>query len=201
MSRLKKIPGARGSINLFVVFAFFMCALISFGLAFFFVYLGVTTNMGFWEGFGGALAMFVLGALFVWATKMFKMERDIDMARRYLLKPDDYDFVEGTLESASYGRGESRGSSRMIVVGKAISKSGKELPVLEMFSTSIWPFTTREADEQLQEGDDWYDLKGKRPYLPVKAYFLCEKKDPTTAILIGIDEHFIKQALKNAEMD
>ncbi|MNY42751.1 hypothetical protein D3C86_1776690 [compost metagenome] len=88
----------------------------------------------------------------------------------------------------------------MIVEGKAVAKSGQELLALEQFSPRIWPFTTAEADAQLQKDDDWYDLKGKRLRLPVKAYFIFEKKDPTIAVLVGIDEDLIKRALKNSDM-
>lgn len=200
IKRLKKLPAARGTVSILVILGFALGALISLGLTVFFVELGINGDLEPLKAYGSALAMLALAASFVLAVKLFWQDRNLDLVRNYLLRPLDFEFIEGTLHSASYSPGNNRRNGRMIVEGKATTKSGQELLAIEQFSPRIWPFTTAEADAQLQKDDDWYDLKGKRLTLPVKVYFIYEKKDPTLAVLVGIDEDLIKRALKNADM-
>lgn len=196
--RLGKLPRARGSISVLVILGFALAALISFSLAIFFIILGVRRELDDLKSYGSALALIALGASFVLAVKLFWQERNLDPIRCYLLKPEEFEFAEGHLTSFSYSAGDHHGKGRILVEGKVFAKSGEELLAIEKFSPRIWPFTTTEDEEQLKKGDDWHDLKGKRVQLPVKAYFIYEKADPTLAALVGIDEELIIRALTNA---
>lgn len=198
-SRLKKLPRARGSVHILMILAFALGALISFALAVFFVVLGIRSELDPLKAYGSALAMLALGASFVLAVKLFWQERNLDPIRCYLVRPGDFEFAEGVFDSFSYSSGGNRRNSRILVEGKVFAKTGEELLAVEHFSPDIWPFTTSEADAQIKKGDEWYDLKGKRLKLPVKAYFIYEKADPTLAALVGIDEELIRRALKSAE--
>ncbi|MNL55547.1 hypothetical protein D3C87_1789690 [compost metagenome] len=113
-------------------------------------------------------------------------ERDLDHLLQFGKNPQDFDFVEGQLESYTYGAREGSNRGRITAQGKAFTKEGKELFVLEFFSPDIWNFVEASEDEALKEGDDWYDMKGKRPRLPLRGFFLCEKKDPKVATLVAV---------------
>ncbi len=201
-SRLKKVLWAKEGMLLLVIIMFVLASLLSLFLGGFFFYLSVTHYLEWGAGLGTTLVMIVMSLLFAVGSRLFHRERKMDLIRNYLLRPQDFEFVPGTLDSFSYsydsGGGAHRG--RILVKGQARDSLGNELLVLEQFSSRVWPFTTEEMDRQIQEGDDWYDLKGKRPFMPVKAYFLYEKKNPRVAALVAIDKHFIERALKSAEM-
>ncbi|WP_415062535.1 hypothetical protein [Bdellovibrio sp.] len=201
-SRLKKVLWAKDGMLLPVIIMFMLASLLSLFLGGFFFYLSVTHYLGWGAGLGTTLVMIVMAILFAVGARLFHRERKMDLIRNYLLRPQDFEFVTGTLESFSYsydsGGGVHRG--RILVKGMARDSLGNELLALEQFSSRVWPFTTGELDQQIQEGDDWYSLKGKRQTLPIKAYFLCEKRNPRVAALVGIDKHFIEKALKSAEI-
>jgi|GEM_PF-1741854 len=200
LARLKRIPRARGSMSIPVLILFGLGAAVSFALAVFFAFLGLTGGMTPFGSLGAVFAMFVLGVFFVIAIKLYREERYLDLVRRYLLQPLDFDFVEGTLESFTFQRDDSRRSGRIMVKGHAFAKSGQEMLAMEQFSPYIWPFTTEEEDARLQPHDDWYDLKGKRLKLPIKAYFIYEKANPQVGALVGVPEEIVREALQKAEL-
>lgn len=202
LKRLKKIHSARTRGFLIATIGFALGSVVSFALGAWFLFMTVQGLFSWAQGIGVAVAMFLLDACFIFGVRMFLKERQLDLLRSYFLKPENFVFVEGEITSGSYssGGGGKRSSAKMIVEG-IVKYEGKELYSVDHISPYIWPFTSRDEDAQIQEGDDWYDLKGKRVYLPVKAMFLVEKMNPTYAALIAIDKGLIKDAVKRAEKD
>ena len=139
-----------------------------------------------------ALFMFVLAAIFLWGSSIFKKDLGLDPIQGFLKHPEKYQFSEGQLTSFYYSARDRRQQSMIVAEGEVTLLSGDKLPVREEFHYSIWPFTTREDDARLTPKDDWYDKKGKRPYLPVSAYFICEKENPSWARMVGIDKDHLK---------
>lgn len=197
--RLKKLARHRGLPGFVMIFVFSTCALISLGLAGFFAAMAYTHKLPMWSSVVSALAMLLLTGAFVFGARVFLRERQMDVLRKILRHPDRGSFVTGKLTSFNYVAGDSRKFSRYFVEGEAEGPEGQPLFVGEFFDADIWPFTTEEDDRQIQKGDDWYDLKGKRRTLPVPAYFICEAKDPKIGVLVGIDQSLLNDALKRSE--
>lgn len=103
----------------------------------------------------------------------------------YLENPVGFDFIKGEIVSSHYTPADKgKGTIRAEIKGDEGS-----LLMIEV-SPSIWPFTTKEAEECLRDGDDWYDLKGKRPLLPAPVYLLKHKEHGS--VLIGIDQRYLE---------
>lgn len=198
--RLQKLALHRGTPGWIMIWFFSVCALICVVGGAFFVSLVQEGGLHWWSGYGSALMMLLLAAVFVFAARVFHRARKSDILRGYLLHPNDYAFIKGTLKEFSYMTGDNRSMSRYHVQGEAEGPGRVTLFVSEFFDSSIWPFTTPEQDRQILEGDDWYDLKGKRATLPISAYFLCRKNNPKVAILVGVDHDVIVEALKRSKM-
>lgn len=198
--RLLKLARHRGLPGFLMIFVFGACALISLGLAGFFAMMVQSGGLPMWSSVGSALAMVLLAGTFVFGARVFLRERRLDVLRKILRDPESGSFVVGQLTSFNYVAGDSHKFSRYFVEGQAEGPAGQTLFVGEFFDARIWPFTTEEGDRQIQKGDDWYDLKGKRRTLPVPAYFICEKKDPKIAVMVGIDQTLLNEALKRSEM-
>ncbi|WP_413289172.1 hypothetical protein [Bdellovibrio sp. HCB337] len=189
--RIKKLIRASGTIGYFGVLAFAVAGIASLIFAGFFIFQGVEYQSYKVSMFAASVVMIALASLFFVGTRMFLQEVKINPLRNFAQNPNDFEFVEGTLESSTYVPGQSRRQDHMVVVGKAYSSTGAELYVREQFSTRIWNFINNGAEESLKKGDDWYDQKGKRKTLPVPAYFIYPKRDPTVAALVGIDAKYI----------
>lgn len=144
------------------------------------------------KGVMAALFMLVLAVIFFWGSSMFKKDLGLDPIQGFLKHPEKYQFSEGQLTSFYYSARDRRQQSMIVAEGEVTLPSGNKLPVREEFHYSIWPFTTREDDARLTPEDDWHDKKGKRPYLPVSAYFICEKENPSWARMVGIDKDRLK---------
>ncbi|WP_374032426.1 hypothetical protein [Bdellovibrio bacteriovorus] len=198
--RLQRLARHRGFPGFLMIFVFAACALISLGLAGFFLQMAYSHQLPMWSSVGSALAMLLLAGTFVFGSRVFLRERRLDVLRKFLRHPESGCFVVGKLTSFSYVAGDSRKLSRYFVEGEAEGPQGQALFVGEFFDADIWPFTTEEGDRQIQKDDDWYDLKGKRRTLPVPAYFVCEAKDPKVGVMVGIDQALLNDALKRSDM-
>lgn len=201
LKRLKKIHSARTRGSLIAMIGFALGAVVSFALGGWFLLLTFQEGLFLWyQGIGVATVMFLLSACFIFGVRMFLKERQLDILRNYFLNPVSFVFVEGEITSGSYSSGGSgnRASAKMIAKG-VVNFESKKFHSIDFFSPDIWPFTTPDEDAQIQEGDDWYDLKGKRVYLPVKAMFLINKSNPTHAVLIAIDKGLIDDAVNRME--
>ncbi|WP_235046281.1 hypothetical protein [Bdellovibrio bacteriovorus] len=199
-ARLQRLARHRGLPGFLMVVVFAACALISLGLAGFFGMMAYSHQLPMWSSVGSALAMLLLAGTFVFGSRVFLRERQMDVLRKFLRHPDSGSFVVGKLTSFNYVAGDSRKLSRYFVEGEAEGPQGQTLFVGEFFDADIWPFTTEEGDRQIQKDDDWYDLKGKRRTLPIPAYFICETNDPKIGVLVGIDQALLNDALKRSEM-
>lgn len=189
--RIQKLIHDSGAVGTVGIITFAAAGIASLMFAGFFIYQGVQYHSYQISMFAASLVMIALATLFFVGTNMFLQEIKINPLRNYAQKPDDFEFIKGTLESYTFVSGERRRQNHVVVVGKARSSKGVELLAQEQFSTKIWNFTNKENEESLKEGDDWYDQKGKRMRLPVPAYFLCAKKNPHTAALVGIDKKYV----------
>ena len=191
IKRIRKLIWSSGTVGWLGVIGFALAGIASLLFAGSFIYIGMSTETYNLTMFAVAVLMTALAALFFVGTNYFTQEIKINLIRNFVKNPQAFDFIEGTLVSAGYVSNGSKRQNHYVVVGKAISKEGVELLAQEQFASRIWHFTTREDDEQLKEGDDWFDLKGKRPYLPIPAYFICLKKDPKFAALVAVDEKYL----------
>ncbi|UXR65495.1 hypothetical protein EZJ49_04410 [Bdellovibrio bacteriovorus] len=197
---MQKLARHRGTPGWLLIGVFSVCALASLLVSGFFIYLVRKDEMPLWSGSGSAVMMLIMAAAFVFAARVFHRARKTDVLRNFLLHPEDFVFVPGTLKDFSYVAGDNRKLSRYHVQGEAQGPGGESLFVSEFFDSYIWPFTTKAQDQQLRKGDDWYDMKGKRATLPVPAHFLCPAMNPEIAILVGIDHDLISEALKRNRM-
>ncbi|XGC79811.1 hypothetical protein ACES2L_10765 [Bdellovibrio bacteriovorus] len=164
------------------------------------LYLTAKRELPWTTGLGVGLGLLAFDGVAFFFIHMVIKERSLNLISQYLKNPQHFEFVEGELISANYSRSDNRRNNKFLVEGKG-TYQGHEFIALEHVSSYIWPFVDAKEDEQIEEGDDWYDLKGKRVRLPVKAYFLLDKRTPNRATLVAIDKTFIKDACKRAEKD
>ncbi|UOF01539.1 hypothetical protein [Bdellovibrio reynosensis] len=164
------------------------------------LYLTAKGELPWGTGLGVGLALLAFDGVAFFFVHMVIKERSLNLLGLYIKSPQHFEFVEGELTSASYSRRDSHSNSKFLVHGKGMYHD-KEFMALEQFSSFIWPFVDSTEDDQIQEGDDWYDLKGKRVRLPVKAQFLVDKRNPNRGVLVAIDKSLVKDACKRAEKD
>lgn len=183
-ARLKKLLSARGN-ELNGVIGFGLASVISFGLSIFLFWVAYTAPMNKIEPAIGAIVVLLLAMIFLFFARMFLKEMQLNPVRQFLKEPAGLEFIKGEITAAHYQSSNGK-RGKMIAEIKGKNSEGKEVLAIEFFDPSAWPFTTREADESLQEGDDWYDMKGKRGYLPVPVYILSGKE--SASALVGIDQ-------------
>jgi hypothetical protein len=145
-----------------------------------------------WFLFWSFMGLFIVG--FGAAGVGFAWGLVTDPLLRWLMNPNAYLFKRGSILRAEFipgGQGRKK-LDRMRVTIKAESENAT---FTEDFSTHIWFFTDSKRDSQLKKGDDWYDLKGKRPALPLPVHILIPKSSKSRAALIGISAAPVDRAL------
>lgn len=170
---------------------FAIAGIISVIVAIFMLWLAITVpNERLSFAAAGILMCFLAIGFFI-AVRLFRQEIALNPIRQYLKDPSGFEFIQGEMVSGDYSSGGSKGGRKIIVQIQGKDSSGKELLAIEFFSPSAWPFTTQDAEDSLQEGDDWYDMKGKRRILPVKVHLLHHPK--FTTALVGIDKNLLNK--------
>jgi hypothetical protein len=194
-ARIQRVLRARGAINGWVIFGFIFGGLVSAGLGAFMIWV-----FGFEQfelkGILGSIPLLLMTAACFYTAKLFSKEITLDLIRKFLKNPEDFEFIKGQLCAAFYLAGEKRSQDSMVIEGRGTTSSGVEVKSRDQMHPSIWPFTSEEADTQLKPGDDYFDQKGRRPRLPVPIYLLCPKENPKWAVFVGIDRELMTKILK-----
>lgn len=103
--------------------------------------------------------------------------------RLCLKEPQNYEFVRGSLVSASYLSSGGRASRRMLV--KGMCPDGDMF--MEEFEPGLWSDAVAErGEESLKPGDDRYDQKGRRARLPIEVWVVRRAGVRGSGALAGI---------------
>jgi hypothetical protein len=182
--RIERVCRDRRHMPLIAPFGFFVGGLIALCFSGLLIF-GVAIHRPLEGGIGAACCLLLALSLF-WGGKKFWQARQLDPLRGYLFRPSDYGFIAGEITGSSYAPGERRSLGRIIAQGQAVLPDGQKLLFFEFFKPSAWPYVDKDADAGLKPGDDWYDQKGRRPYLPVAVSVIYAKNRPRLCALAGI---------------
>lgn len=179
--RLKKLLNTGDWL---AVLGFNLAGFVSVSTGFFMVGVAMEKEPGRLQLLGGAAAILILGFLFFYFAQVLIKEVRLHPIRQYLKDPAGFEFIRGEIVDSHFTPA-SKGKGRIV----AQIKGENGLVGFEHFHPSIWSFTTVEAEASLKEGDDWYDMKGKRRLLPVPVYILHKKGLP--GVMVGIEQNLI----------
>lgn len=164
--------------------AFAISGLVCLCVSFLFIYIVFKGAVPLLSGLITILALSGMTYVFYFSTKLIIQEFQIDLLRRYLKTPHDFEITRGVIERANYSPGSKNRSERMLVFGTGQASSGKSVTFIEEFSPKIWPFAEKET----------------KSMLPFPVYILTTKSPPHMAAMVGVDKIPIQEALKRAKM-
>ncbi|WP_408097500.1 hypothetical protein ACJVC5_00915 [Peredibacter sp. HCB2-198] len=167
------------------ILGFNLAGFVSVSTGLFMVGTAMEKEPGRMQLLGGAAVILILGLLFFYFSQLLIKETRLHPIRQYLKDPTGFEFIRGEIVESHY---IPTGKGRIV----AQIKGDNGLVGVEHFHPSIWAFTTAEAEASLKEGDDWYDMKGKRRLLPVPVYILHKKGLP--GVMVGIEQNLIKSS-------
>lgn len=142
------------------------------------------------------LALFFFPALIAGAAMLYWIFRR--PLWRYLRNPSQFQFIQGKAINATYRAGSKgrRAGSKMIVEFHADGVG----TFTENFLPYIWMYSDNHRERSLKEGDDWFDLKGKRPKMPFPVHLLQHISETKLVGLVGIPAHAVDPAIALIEV-
>lgn len=117
-----------------------------------------------------------------WYVFSFIKEIGLDPIPHFLKRPEDFEFVEGSVVEANVSMGDRRSDDKVLAQARFHSQRNENDIAMEIFRASIWNFGLRIGQEPDPENKNGPPAS----VLPLPVIILAEKKAPFRRAIVGI---------------